>query len=145
MGNKSDVSAALDAAIVIYDGECLMCSSAMRFILDKEIASDLLFTTLDSHYFDSQIRPHFFDNNPVPDSVMYIDKGHLSIESDAALGIANRLRAPYKYIVVLRIVPKGLRDLLYRWIAKNRKKWFGTQESCELLHPNIDLSHRILL
>jgi len=47
------------------------------------------------------------------------------IESDAILQIAQHLSFPYKLLVAGIIVPKKWRDTMYRWIAKNRYKWFG--------------------
>jgi predicted DCC family thiol-disulfide oxidoreductase YuxK len=47
------------------------------------------------------------------------------IESDAILQIAQHLSFPYKLLVAGMIVPKKWRDAIYRWIAKNRYKWFG--------------------
>jgi predicted DCC family thiol-disulfide oxidoreductase YuxK len=32
-------------------------------------------------------------------------------------------------------IPAGLRDALYRWIARNRYRWFGQRESCMLPTP----------
>ncbi len=35
------------------------------------------------------------------------------------------------------IVPKPLRDMVYSFIAKNRYRWFGKQESCWLPTPEL--------
>ena len=35
------------------------------------------------------------------------------------------------------IVPPFLRDGAYRWVARNRYKWFGQRESCMLPTPEL--------
>ncbi|HMR44897.1 MAG TPA: hypothetical protein PKC40_13730 [Saprospiraceae bacterium] len=39
-------------------------------------------------------------------------------------------------------MPRPLRDLVYNFIARNRYRWFGKQESCWL--PTPDLRSRFL-
>jgi predicted DCC family thiol-disulfide oxidoreductase YuxK len=33
----------------------------------------------------------------------------------------------------MKVIPKKLRDYIYRIIAKNRYKWFGKTESCRII------------
>lgn len=51
-------------------------------------------------------------------------------DSDAVLSIYEGLGYPWRLARVLRIIPEGVRDPLYRLIAKNRYRWFGRRESC---------------
>jgi predicted DCC family thiol-disulfide oxidoreductase YuxK len=44
---------------------------------------------------------------------------------------------------VFLLVPRPLRDLVYRWIARNRYRWFGKKETCRL--PNAEERARFLL
>jgi predicted DCC family thiol-disulfide oxidoreductase YuxK len=51
-------------------------------------------------------------------------------ESDAILHILKDVGLRGKMVYwLLRLIPRFLRNTLYRWVAKNRYKWFGT---CEL-------------
>jgi len=36
---------------------------------------------------------------------------------------------------LLRMTPKGVRDSVYDWIARNRYAWFGKYESCKIPLP----------
>ncbi|MFP5284488.1 MAG: thiol-disulfide oxidoreductase DCC, partial [Thermoanaerobaculia bacterium] len=40
------------------------------------------------------------------------------------------------------VIPRPLRDALYRWIARNRYRWFGRTETCWL--PTPELQSRFL-
>jgi predicted DCC family thiol-disulfide oxidoreductase YuxK len=37
----------------------------------------------------------------------------------------------------LRFIPRPLRDLVYRFIARHRYRWFGKTESCWLPTPEL--------
>jgi len=70
------------------------------------------------------------------DSVILIWENQVFIESDAALKIGRLLPFPWKTVVVLKIIPKKLRDSIYRWIAKNRYRWFGKKDTCRIPTPD---------
>jgi predicted DCC family thiol-disulfide oxidoreductase YuxK len=38
---------------------------------------------------------------------------------------------------VFRILPRALRDWLYRLVAKNRYRWFGKSETCMMPTPEL--------
>jgi predicted DCC family thiol-disulfide oxidoreductase YuxK len=62
--------------------------------------------------------------------------------SDAALMLVSTLSSPLRHLTVLRIVPRFVRDPIYRWVARNRYLWFGQKESCMLALP--EYSERFL-
>jgi predicted DCC family thiol-disulfide oxidoreductase YuxK len=61
--------------------------------------------------------------------------GSVLVESDAALRILGRLRGPVRHLARLRIVPRPLRDAVYRLIARTRYRVFGRHDACELPAP----------
>ena len=40
------------------------------------------------------------------------------------------------------IVPRPIRDAVYRWIARNRYQWFGKRDTCRL--PTLEERERFL-
>ena len=78
----------------------------------------------------------------LPDSIIYWNEGEVLVESDAILGITKELGLPWRFGLVFWIVPKGVRNRIYRWIAKHRYQWFGKAESCMV--PTPDLKRRFL-
>ena len=62
--------------------------------------------------------------------------------SDAALAIASRMSFPWPMFGVFRVLPRGLRDALYRFVARNRYRWFGRAEACMV--PRAELQERFL-
>ncbi|NGP46588.1 DUF393 domain-containing protein [Bacillaceae bacterium SIJ1] len=53
-------------------------------------------------------------------------------ESDAVLRICQYLRWPWKIFVVFRLIPKAIRNQVYRWFARHRHRIFGEQKNCYL-------------
>ena len=46
------------------------------------------------------------------------------------IAIAAGLGWPWRAAAAAKLVPRALRDPLYRWIARNRYRWFGRRETC---------------
>ncbi|MEW4212102.1 DCC1-like thiol-disulfide oxidoreductase family protein [Priestia megaterium] len=72
-------------------------------------------------------------NNTQLDSIILIDKGQIYTESTAILHIINKLTGPIRFFILFWIIPKKIRDRVYRFIAKNRYRFFGKKESCLIL------------
>ncbi|HYJ81634.1 MAG TPA: DCC1-like thiol-disulfide oxidoreductase family protein, partial [Allosphingosinicella sp.] len=68
-------------------------------------------------------------------TILLLDGGRLLTDSDAALAIAAGLGWPWRAAAAFRILPRGLRDPVYRWVARNRFRWFGRRDTCWLPGP----------
>ena len=64
--------------------------------------------------------------------VLFISEEKFLIKSDAAISIAIKLNPLFVIFNILFIIPKRIRDKVYDYIAKNRYKWFGENESCDI-------------
>lgn len=73
---------------------------------------------------------------------MVYHNGKLYDQSSAALKIASRMGALWPLMTVFWIIPKFIRDAVYRYIAKNRYRWFGKKDSCMI--PEKDVSYRFV-
>lgn len=116
--------------IVLFDGFCNLCSRSVDFIMKNDTKRIFRYVALQS---DAGIflRTHF--NIPdETDSVILWQNGRFYFHSEAALKIATQLRFPWPLFRIFLIVPVILRDAVYRWIARNRYRWFGKRESCRM-------------
>ena len=64
------------------------------------------------------------------DSFIYIENDVVHTFSTGALKVCKHLGGLWPALSALLIVPKFIRDPVYKWIANNRYKWFGKQEVC---------------
>jgi predicted DCC family thiol-disulfide oxidoreductase YuxK len=130
-----------DHPIVLFDGVCNYCNSWVNFAIKHDKKGRLRFTPLQSAT-GQQLKQQYGLRTDT-DSVILIDNGEVSVYSDAALGIAGYLDWPAKIIYALKIFPGFLRQPVYKWIAKNRYKWFGKKEECMI--PTKDIRDRFIL
>ncbi|MNC72147.1 hypothetical protein D3C75_1231620 [compost metagenome] len=80
------------------------------------------------------------DSSLVPgqlSTVVLLENGVCYTESAAVLRIARRLRFPWPAAYLFIIIPRPLRDALYRLVARNRYRWFGRDEQCMVPTPEI--------
>jgi predicted DCC family thiol-disulfide oxidoreductase YuxK len=116
--------------IILFDGICNLCSSSVRFIIQRDPGREFKFASLQSETGKKYIEQ--YNIHETLDSIILIKDGKVYMESTAALKIASRLKWPWRIFGILLGIPKPVRDRLYKWIAKNRYKWFGRDESCML-------------
>jgi predicted DCC family thiol-disulfide oxidoreductase YuxK len=120
-------------AVVLFDGVCNLCNSSVNFIIDRDRKAYFQFAPLQSEYAARLLG----DAAPKgePGSILLWEGGHLYSHSTAALRIARRLDGVWKLGAVGMIAPRPLRDAVYRWIARNRYRWFGRTEACRRPTP----------
>lgn len=131
----------LPEKIVLFDGVCVLCNGSMRFVLRHERAPEFLFAAVQSCTGRQALAEL---GRPLEDwdSVVVIDGDAVYLKSDAALRLARGLKAPWRWLGALRVLPRGLRDWLYDRVARNRYRLFGRYQDC--LVPDRDLRRRYL-
>lgn len=70
-----------------------------------------------------------------PDSIIVVQNGQLLTESQAILALLPFLSFPWPLLRIARVIPRFVRDPIYRLIARNRYRWFGKKSSCRLPTP----------
>ena len=120
-----------DHLILLFDGICNLCNTSVNFILKRDKKKRFQFIPLQS---DKGLE--IMDKYKLPNemnSVILIKEDNVYSESDAIIEICRYLPIPWKWVPVFRIVPLKWRNILYKWIAKNRYQWFGKRESCRIV------------
>jgi len=122
--------------IVLFDGVCNLCNGSVQFLIRRDPGARFRFASLQSPVGERLLDELGIDRQAV-DSVILVEDGRWYKESDAALRIAHSLGGPWKALGILRLIPRPLRDGLYRFIARNRYRWFGKTEACWLPTPEL--------
>lgn len=116
--------------IILFDGVCNLCNSAINFIIKRDKKGIFRYASLQSEIGEKLIANRNIDISKI-DSILLIDpKIAYYHKSTAALHIAKELSGLYPILSVFLILPKFFRDWIYDIVAKNRYKWFGKKESC---------------
>jgi len=115
--------------IIVFDGHCVLCSANARFVLrhDKRRRFRLAATQSEA---GAALHARFGLNRGALETIVVVENGRALTESEAVLAIAAGLGWPWRAAAAARLVPRALRDPLYRWIARNRYRWFGRRETC---------------
>jgi predicted DCC family thiol-disulfide oxidoreductase YuxK len=123
-------------SIVLFDGVCNLCNGSVLFIIDRDPRQRFRFAPLQSE-FAVNLLASLGEGVPEPgaDSLVLVEDGTVYQRSDAALRIARNLRAPWPLLWMGSIVPRALRDRVYDFIARNRYRWLGREESCRIPTP----------
>ena len=124
-----------DRPILIFDGNCVLCSTFVQFILrtDKErrfrllSAQSLLGTALYGHFGLASVD---YETN------ILLEDGHAWLKSEGSIRVFERLGFPWSLMSIGRLLPRPIRDWLYERIARNRLRWFGVRETCYLPDPS---------
>ena len=128
--------------IILFDGVCNLCNGSVLFILEREKFSVLQFASIQSETGKELLKKYGLppDYNQ---AVVLIDSGKIYLGSTAALKIGQGLRFPWSVMSSLGlIVPKFVRDWVYKQIAKYRYRWFGKREVCMI--PTEGLKSRFI-
>jgi predicted DCC family thiol-disulfide oxidoreductase YuxK len=127
--------------VLLFDGVCNLCNGSVQFILRRDPRARFRFASLQSAVGQRYLEELGVDRQAV-DSVILVEGGRWYQESDAALRVVRILGGPWRVLGIFRMVPRPLRDRLYRLIARNRYRWFGKRETCWL--PTPELRERFL-
>jgi len=126
-------------ATILFDGVCNLCHGFVQFVIRHDAAGRFRFASLQSAAGQALLaaagQPHLAAPSADPDSVVLVAGGRVYTHSAAVLRIAGHLGGAWRLAAVGWLVPRAWRDALYRYVARNRYRWFGRQESCLLPTP----------
>jgi predicted DCC family thiol-disulfide oxidoreductase YuxK len=124
-----------EQAVILFDGVCNFCNNTVKFIINHDKKGYFQFTSLQSATGEQMLHTHSEKANL--SSIILLKNDKLYRESTAVLQIAKHLNGAWKLLYVFIILPPAIRNAVYRFVAKNRYKWFGQKESCEIPPPSI--------
>jgi predicted DCC family thiol-disulfide oxidoreductase YuxK len=121
--------------IIAFDGVCNLCSGFIQWLIKRDKKKHFRYTTLQSNVGD--LLSKNVDIDVDGESVIMVYQEKIYTLSDVGLKCMQILGGPWILFYGLIYFPKSFRDLVYKWIAKNRYKWFGKSEACIVPDPSI--------
>ncbi|MEL6583075.1 MAG: DCC1-like thiol-disulfide oxidoreductase family protein [Pseudomonadota bacterium] len=128
-------------AIVVIDGECVLCSANLQVTLRLDRQKRFKFATAQSAFGSELYEALGLSTDPY-DTYLVISEGQVYSHSTAALVQLTRLGGVWRLMHIGWLIPRPLRDALYRLIARNRYRWFGRHDQC--LMPSSELKDRFV-
>jgi predicted DCC family thiol-disulfide oxidoreductase YuxK len=120
--------------IIVFDAECLLCSVNAQFVLNHDRRGRFLLASMQGEAGSALYRRFGIDPTD-PDTLIVVEGDRVRRDSDAILAIWAGLGWPWRAATMFRLVPRALRDLVYRWVARNRYRLFGKRDTCWLPDP----------
>jgi predicted DCC family thiol-disulfide oxidoreductase YuxK len=114
--------------IIVFDGVCNFCNRIVQIIIRHDPSAQIHFAAQQSEVGKKLLNQYSIQEST--SSVVFITKGVVYYQSDAVIEIAKLLKgwpSIFKYSI---IVPRFLRNTIYKLIAANRYAIFGKQLQC---------------
>ena len=129
----------LNKKIILFDGVCNLCNSAVQFVIKHDKKDVFRFVALQSELGQEIITYIGIDCKKIDSIILYEPGVAYYYKSDAALQIAKKLDGLFSLGTVFIIIPTSIRNFLYDYIAKNRYEWYGKKESCMIPTPELKI------
>ena len=117
---------------ILFDSKCNLCSKTVKRVMKLDKNKLFTFISNQSEYGKNIISKNNLNSITTQTIVLFTTENKFLIKSDAAISIAVKLNPLFLIFNILFIVPKTIRDRVYDYVAKNRYKWFGENESCDI-------------
>lgn len=124
-----------DDCVVLYDGVCKLCNGWAKFIIRHDRHERIRLATVQSQEGQALLR---WAGLPLDvfDSLVVIEHNQIHLRSAGVFQLMHHLPWPWRWLGVLRCVPRRLRDWAYDRIARNRYRLFGRHDHCLVLTPD---------
>lgn len=130
-----------DRPIIVFDAECVLCSANAQFVLRYDRREHFRLASMQGTAGTALYRQ--FGIDPADPETLIVVSGDQALRDSAAVfAIWSGLGWPWRALTILRAVPRGLRDPLYRLIARNRYRIFGKRQTCWI--PKPEYADRVL-
>ncbi len=130
-----------DRLLVLFDGRCVFCNGTVRWFLRRDRRDRLRFAAFEAPDWAELLARHgigLANAETGPNTILVVREFGVAAEeillrSDAALEMLHELPSPWPAIAAaLRLIPRPVRDLGYRLIARWRYRLWGRLESCSV-------------
>ena len=131
--------------LVLFDGVCVFCEGAVRWIMERDPDARFHFAPLQGETAAALRRAH----PQLPESIdtlVYVESRDraetIHLRSAAAFRILSQIRGPWRGLAWLRVLPRFLTDRAYDAFVRVRYRLFGKRDVC--LVPNPEERDRFL-
>ncbi|MBK9458697.1 MAG: thiol-disulfide oxidoreductase DCC family protein [Chitinophagales bacterium] len=127
--------------LILFDGVCNLCTHSVQFVIQRDAKQQFRFASIQSDLGQKVLQQYGLSTTKI-NTVVLLNNNQIYTHSTAALHIAQHLGGLWQLASLALWIPAPLRDIVYTFVAQNRYRWFGKQESCWL--PTPELKNRFL-
>ena len=132
----TEITVANDKITVVMDAHCGLCAKGARWIARHDHAEKFLIVPMHSALGQSLFEAHGIDPSD-PASWLYLEDGKALTGFDAWARVGRVFGGTAHALRLLKLIPGPLRTLLYDTMARNRIRFFGTDDLCHMPDPHV--------
>jgi len=126
----------LNKKIILFDGVCNLCNNLINKIIRLDKHDKFLFASLQGKKGKEIIKEFNLQEKNIDSIVLYSNK-EIKIKSRAVINIIFNINPLFRFIIIFRIIPSFILDIIYDYVSKRRYKWFGKKNKCMIPDKNI--------
>lgn len=130
-----------DKLIVLIDGDCNFCNKSALFIIKHDKNDTFRFASQQSKIGKELLLKNNYSGTSLS-TIILLQHEKVYTKTNALIEIAKHLVGFPKIFVLMKIIPKGIRDFFYDVFSKYRYKLFGKKENCAI--PTSDIRKKFL-
>ncbi len=123
-----------DFDLIVFDGECLLCSRFFHFMLRHDPVGQFRFATAQSKLGQRLYRHLGLSADDFETKLVCVN-GQVYQKLDAFAAAMAALPSIWWLLSLCRLLPVWLKDPLYHLIARNRYRIFGRSDICLIPDP----------
>lgn len=114
--------------LILFDGDCVLCSGAAHFVHARDTAQRFKFVAIQSEYGRGLAARFRIDADEPETNAAVVD--HVAyFKAEAALAVLAQLPG-WRWARMARVLPRAFRNWIYDCIARNRYALFGRRAQC---------------
>lgn len=146
MASVKDLPAVLqdtlgDRDIIVFDGECVLCSGFFEFVLKRDREGQFSFATAQSPLGQQLYKALGLPTEDYETNLVIV-KGRIYQRLDAACAAIGNFNLFWRMLGTARFLPDFIKSPLYFLIARNRYRIFGRFRTCMM--PSDEIKSRFL-
>lgn len=118
--------------IVFFDGYCSLCDSLIDWLMRADQSREIKFASLQG---ETARQMGVSTNQTDFETIVYLRDTVRYERSNAILQILIDLGGVWRWSRLLYVFPEFVRNFVYRWVAKNRYRYFPKRDTCRLPTP----------
>ena len=123
--------------VLFFDGDCAFCSSSVKRVARVDKHGRVSFAPLQGELAREKGFTKYAAQDGGTMVLLRESDGKVFMHSDGWIELANAVGGWWRIFTIVRIIPKALRDIVYRWVARNRYHFMGKVDSCSLPDPEV--------
>lgn len=135
----AEAVSALPPRVVLFDGVCVFCNRAVRWLLARDPEGHLHFAPLQGETA-AALRARHPEIPEVLETMAYVERSggveRVHLRARAVFRALAEVAGPWRWLAVLGRLPPWLLEPCYRLFARSRYRLFGEHDACPVPSPS---------